>query len=449
MLFALTPSQVFYKAKDSILVVHSLDPQGNVIMQGSGVILPSKQIATNCHILDKGDIIKIGKEGHFVQASIDASDKINDVCLLSSKDFKGKSVILGNSDALKVGEPVYAIGAPRGLELSLSDGIISQLRGNFPPIIQTTAAISPGSSGGGLFDNQGRLIGLTTSQKRDSQNINFAVPVEHITKLKLNSPFRTPDIVLDAIKYSECPLGDNGKCNPYSIKINNFDDIQKAKQFGHNIDINLLNCYSLENCNLEANRLIKIGIKDINLGAYQINYQDHPILDLKQYFTEMSSREFLNKFLIKLVKQYGYSWETLGRYRFSAETNPNQNEEYYIELYDFVYGISNDIDENISQDKKNYEPSMRQIRQSIQEHTVYPKMALRLGQEGEVIVKFILTKNGIIDKLRIKKSSTHDLLDIEALSIIKSSSQYFPKPSEDIKITIPITFELKKRPIEK
>ena len=63
---------------------------------------------------------------------------------------------------LKVGDPVYAVGAPLGLELSLSEGIVAQLRGGPPPLIQTTAAISPGSSGGGLFDRDGRLVGLTT-----------------------------------------------------------------------------------------------------------------------------------------------------------------------------------------------------------------------------------------------------------------------------------------------
>lgn len=441
MVFALTPSQVFDKAKDSILVIHILDSQGNAIAQGSGVLLPSEQIATNCHILEKGNIIQVGKEGHFVQAFIYAGDNINDVCLLSSKDFKGKSAVLGNSGDLKVGEPVYAIGAPKGLELSLSDGIISQLRGKFPPIIQTTAAISPGSSGGGLFDSKGRLIGLTTSQRMDSQNINFAVPVEYLAMLKRNSPFRVSDIVLDAIKYSECPLDDNGKCNPYTIKINNFDDIQKAKRSGLDVNTNLLNCNSLEDCDLEANTLINIGIKDINLGAYQINYKDHPILNLKKYFIEMSSREFVNQFLTKLVEQYGYSWETLGRYRFSAETNPNQNEEYYRQLYAFVYGASNDTD------KQNNEPLISQIKQIVQEHTVYPNAALKLHQQGDVIVQFILTKNGIIDKLHIKKSSEFDLLDTTALSIIKSSSQYFPKPLQDVKVEIPITFKLKRKPL--
>jgi hypothetical protein len=91
-----------------------------------------------------------------------------------------KPVRLGKTAGLKVGDPVYAVGAPQGLELSLSEGIVSQLRGGPPPIIQTTVAISPGSSGGGLFNAEGELVGITTFQLKEGQNLNFALPVEWI-----------------------------------------------------------------------------------------------------------------------------------------------------------------------------------------------------------------------------------------------------------------------------
>jgi tetratricopeptide (TPR) repeat protein len=83
-----------------------------------------------------------------------------------------------------VGQRVYAIGAPKGLELTMSDGIISSLReldsGRY---IQTTAPISPGSSGGGLFDEEGRLIGLPTLYLDKGQQLNFALPVEWVKDL--------------------------------------------------------------------------------------------------------------------------------------------------------------------------------------------------------------------------------------------------------------------------
>lgn len=91
---------------------------------------------------------------------------------------------MGKAASLKIGEAVYAVGAPQGLELSLSDGIVLQLRGSSPPFIQTTAAISPGSSGGGLFDSEARLVGFTTLYIDSGQSLNFAMPVEWLTDIQ-------------------------------------------------------------------------------------------------------------------------------------------------------------------------------------------------------------------------------------------------------------------------
>ncbi len=113
-------------------------------------------------------------------ATFKAGDPDKDLCLLTAPGLVAEPARLGKAARLKVGDPVYAVGAPQGLELSLSEGIVSQLRGGPPPIIQTTVAISPGSSGGGLFNAQGELVGITTFYLKDSQSLNFAVPVEWI-----------------------------------------------------------------------------------------------------------------------------------------------------------------------------------------------------------------------------------------------------------------------------
>lgn len=181
---ALTPSQVFDMVKDSIVVVKTLDSQRKMKGFGSGVVIPSGKVATNCHVLEGGASFQIGRGKNFVSATLYAEDGDKDICLLDAKGLKGKPAQLGKTAALKVGVPVYAVGAPQGLELSLSDGIVSQLRGGSPPFIQTTAAISPGSSGGGLFDSEGRLVGLTTLYIEGGQNLNFAMPVEWIAEVK-------------------------------------------------------------------------------------------------------------------------------------------------------------------------------------------------------------------------------------------------------------------------
>jgi len=177
---ALSSTRVFDKVKNSVVVVKILDPQGEVIGLGSGVILPSGKVATNCHVVKRGASYEVGRGKQLVSAFLDSEDLGKDICVLAGKRINGKPAQFGKTADLKVGDTVYAVGAPLGLELSISEGIVAQLRGGPPPLIQTTAAISFGSSGGGLFDSEGRLVGLTTFQVRGGQSLNFALPVEWI-----------------------------------------------------------------------------------------------------------------------------------------------------------------------------------------------------------------------------------------------------------------------------
>jgi tetratricopeptide (TPR) repeat protein len=189
--YALTPAQVFDKVKDSVVVVKTLDTQGKVKAQGSGVILSPGRVATNCHVVEGGASYRVGRGKELLPATLYAEDSDKDICLLDAMGIQGKPAQLGKAAGLKVGDPVYAVGAPQGLELSLSGGMVAQLRGGPSPLIQTTAAISPGSSGGGLFDAEGRLVGLTTFYVQGGQNLNFAMPVEWIGEVK---PGRAPAV---------------------------------------------------------------------------------------------------------------------------------------------------------------------------------------------------------------------------------------------------------------
>ncbi len=177
---ALTPEQVYEKVRDSIFVVKSLNEYYGVMAFGSGVLLPSGKVGTNCHVIEDGTHVILEKEGKASIALLYAGDKDKDICLLDAIGIASEPAQLGNSTRLRVGEAVYAVGAPEGLELSLTSGIVSSLRGAPPSLIQITAPVSHGSSGGGLFDSSGLLLGFTTYTIRGGQNINFAVPVEWI-----------------------------------------------------------------------------------------------------------------------------------------------------------------------------------------------------------------------------------------------------------------------------
>ena len=185
---AKTASEVYEQASKSTVVVENIDAQGNAKGMGSGVVLPDGDVVTNCHVVKGANrvTVRIGAKEHL--ATLRYSDWDRDVCSLSAPGLSAPVVVVGNTKTLKVGAKVYAIGAPKGLSLTLSDGIVSSLRpvdgGHY---IQTTAAISPGSSGGGLFDENGALVGLTTFYLAEGQNLNFALPVEWVKDLAQRS----------------------------------------------------------------------------------------------------------------------------------------------------------------------------------------------------------------------------------------------------------------------
>ena len=179
-----TASEVFEIAARSTVVVLSYDNEGEVSTFGSGVALPGDIIATNCHVIEGAARLAVRYQGHEYQATTRHSDWDRDTCSVTVDGLNAPPAKLGSTKGLRVGARVYAVGAPRGLELTLSEGIVSSLRevegGQY---IQTTTPISPGSSGGGLFDAEARLLGLTTFYLADGQNLNFAVPVEWIGEL--------------------------------------------------------------------------------------------------------------------------------------------------------------------------------------------------------------------------------------------------------------------------
>lgn len=180
---ALTGSQVYERVRDSVVVVKAYGPGGHQVGLGSGVVLPSGLVVTNHHVAKDGVRLTVSRGQLEVPALRVTEDSERDLCLLQVFGLKATPARLGQAGSLKVGDRVFAVGAPYGLELSVSEGIVSQLRGGPPPVIQTTAAISPGSSGGGLFNDQGKLVGITTFYLKDSQGVNFALPVEWVEQL--------------------------------------------------------------------------------------------------------------------------------------------------------------------------------------------------------------------------------------------------------------------------
>jgi cytochrome c-type biogenesis protein CcmH/NrfG len=189
----LSAQEVFGRDSPSVMVVESLDAGGKVTAFGSGVVIAHGFVVTNRHVVEKAVSVQAEHGSKKWTARVSKVDPDHDLAELSVPGLAAPAVQIRDSSTLAVGETVYAIGAPEGLELTISEGLVSGLRDfDKTRVIQTSAAISPGSSGGGLFDAKGQLVGITTSYLKDGQNLNFALPAEWALALSIRPANASP-----------------------------------------------------------------------------------------------------------------------------------------------------------------------------------------------------------------------------------------------------------------
>ncbi len=187
-LVAKSAEQLFTELAPSTVRITAHDVSGRAVGLGSGVVTGIGTVVTNCHVATAGGSLSVKVGAEQFSASVEVADEEYDLCRLSVTGLTAPAVTIGTAGSLRTGQKVYAIGSPQGLELTISDGIVSGMR-NLPQgrVIQTTAPISPGSSGGPLFDVYGRLVGIMTFQHRSGQNLNFAVPADWIADIRSRS----------------------------------------------------------------------------------------------------------------------------------------------------------------------------------------------------------------------------------------------------------------------
>ncbi len=179
-------SDTFARIRRYIVEVTASD-QGGAERKGAGIIVGTNEVVTNCHVVSAGTSLVVQfSDGERSSAALGGRFGGLDLCALAVRTGdrpRAEIVPLAN---VKVGQKVFAIGSPFSLSLTLSDGLISGLRQvEGHTMIQTSAPISPGSSGGGLFDSAGRLLGITTFTLRGGQNLNFAIPAEYVRTVRV------------------------------------------------------------------------------------------------------------------------------------------------------------------------------------------------------------------------------------------------------------------------
>jgi Trypsin-like peptidase domain len=177
--------------------------KGRTIGQGSGFLVSrTGRIVTNYHVIKNGDSAKVKlPDGSFFDVDgVIAFDKDRDVAVIHAHGNNFRTLALGDSARIQVGEEVVAIGSPLSLESTVSNGIVSGIRTEAIPasgslldqvtaperkreLVQITAPISHGSSGGPLFNMEGEVVGITTAAIVAGENLNFAVPINDVKQL--------------------------------------------------------------------------------------------------------------------------------------------------------------------------------------------------------------------------------------------------------------------------
>ena len=190
---SLKPEEIFEMYNKSIVVIYPVDFNGEVMGQGSGVILKDKgMLLTNFHVFAGAEkMIVVHDEDTLNYSAIIGVDVEKDVVIAQLDGWDCANIPVGNSDNLKIGEEVYAIGSPMGLENTITKGIVSGYRTSLGDIksslIQIDASLSPGSSGGAIFNSKGELIGITALGLKGGNNLNFAIPINTVMSTDLGN----------------------------------------------------------------------------------------------------------------------------------------------------------------------------------------------------------------------------------------------------------------------
>ena len=175
-------------ADASVVKIYCYDYDGNLAATGSGFLaFDDRTIITNYHVMSSAYTCKISTNQDItyeVPFLVGYSEK-HDIAILQLSKHSGlQPLTLGDSSSIKKGETVVAIGSPLGIKNTVSTGVLSgRLMDADMDVLQFTAPISSGSSGGALFDNAGNVIGITFASIVDGQNLNLAIPIELVASL--------------------------------------------------------------------------------------------------------------------------------------------------------------------------------------------------------------------------------------------------------------------------
>lgn len=172
-------STVVQKTLPGVVVVYAQNSEQDASLGSGFFVTKNGDVITNFHLLRGMQTFTVKtNDGQVYPAQIRAFDQVRDIALLATKVPTSKyTVIPFASQIPPIGTAVFALGSPKGLEKSVSDGLVSQTRKlGDTQYLQVSCPISPGSSGGPILNNKGEAVGMATLYLPEGQNLNFAVP---------------------------------------------------------------------------------------------------------------------------------------------------------------------------------------------------------------------------------------------------------------------------------
>jgi hypothetical protein len=183
----LTPREIAAAAQRATVQIRALDARGEVDGLGSGFFVsPDGVIVTNFHVIEDAHALQVETFDGQVYDNVYhvTSDPRRDIAVIKVPVQGAVTLRLGSDTSAVVGAEVYAMGNPLGQTATFSDGLVSASRTiEGVSMIQISAPISPGSSGGPVMDGTGEVIGIATMVMNGGQNLNYAVPVRYVRPL--------------------------------------------------------------------------------------------------------------------------------------------------------------------------------------------------------------------------------------------------------------------------
>lgn len=336
----LSKTDVSKLSASSVKVVY-YDINGIEIGNGSGFITSSDgQVVTNYHVIDLVTNIKVvtSDDKTYNVIGVTAYDQKRDLAVLRLEGAQNlPAVKLGNSDELKLGEDIVAMGYPLGLKVTVTFGNVSSLNtpGGFERTeykdIQTTAPISSGSSGGPLLNMYGEVVGINYSTIKNAQNLNYSIPINEIKPMLLSKNVKQLSEVIKEtypsmnysqyedymyFNYADCKSGD------YIFSFSNVTILEPSNspnEVDVYLDLNTIKYSQILLAEMEGNKqLVEKWVEEIYKNVKAINPAKdvYVVISLDGLFQQRpegytdDEAEFylkLNKWSVQKIKLiYGY-----------------------------------------------------------------------------------------------------------------------------------------------